>query len=115
MTDAKIISKEAIAIPSIEKVLKSRKKDERAEIQNKVLGHSKKFGKLTETESNKLVQELQGLEIPGLTKEEIIAIADIVPATLTELRSVLSGKANLSPENFKRISDIVVSYTKEKK
>ena len=114
MTDVKIISKEPIAIPQIEKILKSRKKEERAEIQTKVLAYSKKTGKLTEAESIKLIGELEGLGIPGLTKEEIVAIADIVPVTLTELRAVLSGKANLSSENFKRIQEVLVKHVKEK-
>jgi|GEM_PF-1835605 len=115
MTDIRMITKEPITVVHVEKILKARKKEERNELQSKVLDYSKKVGKLSEADSNKLIGELEGLQIPGLTKEEIISITGLAPGTLTELRAVLSGKANLSSENFKRIQEILLSYAKEKK
>ena len=114
MTDLKMLTKEPLTIPNVEKILKARKKEDRNEVQSKVLDYSKKVSKLSEADSNKLVGDLEGLQIPGLTKEEIVSITNISPVTLTELRAVLSGKANLSSENFKRIQEVLVKYAKEK-
>ena len=114
MTDVKVITKEPIPITHIEKLLKGKKKEERAEVQNKLLDYAKKVSKMTEAEANKLIEELEGMAIPGLTKEEIVSLANIAPATLSELRAMLSGKANLSPENFKKILEVLQKHTKEK-
>ena len=112
MTDVHIISKEPMPIAHLAKILKAKKKEERADIQNKILDYSKKASKLTEAECNKLMAEIEELKIPGMTKEQIVAIADLVPPTMTELRAVLSGKANISSENFKRILEVVGKYAK---
>jgi DNA-directed RNA polymerase subunit F len=114
MPDVKVFSKEPLAIAQLEKMLKGKKKEERSEIQNKMLDYAKKTAKLSEAETTKMVEDISGLEIPGLTREEIISIVNIAPETMTELRSVLAGKANLSSENFKRILAVLEKYSKEK-
>ena len=112
MTSAQIASKEPIAIPQLGKFLKDIKKEDRAEIQNKIFDYSKKVSKITEADCEKLVAELKGLNIPGFTDDLAVSLANILPITLTEIRSLMSGKSNISPENFKKMQEILVKYSK---
>ena len=109
---AEIVSKEPIAIPQLSKFLKEAKKEDRAEIQNKILDYSKKASKLTEANCEKLIAELKSLNIPGFTDDLAVSLANILPITLTEIRSLMSGKSNISPENFKKMQEILVKYSK---
>ncbi|MEM2873893.1 MAG: hypothetical protein QW063_00335 [Candidatus Nanoarchaeia archaeon] len=115
MTTAQIISKEPIAIPQLNKFLKEVKKEERSEIQNKIIDYSKKASKLSEADCKALIEELIGLGIPGFTEDLAVALANILPVTLTEIRTLLAGKSNLNPENFKKIQEILMKYSSKGK
>ena|SRR3990172_10132964 len=112
MTDVQILVKEPIAISQLAKFMKEVKKEERAEIQSKILDYSKKTSKLTDTECGKLIEEIQGLNLPGMTSDLIVSIANVMPLTMAELRSVLSGKSNISPESFKKIHEVLLKFKK---
>lgn len=114
MTTAQIISKEPVAIPQLGKFLKEQNKEERAEIQNKILDYSKRASKLSEADCNKLIEELKALNIPGFTDDLAVSLANILPVTLTEIRALMAGKSNISPENFKKMQEVIVKYSKEK-
>lgn len=109
---AQIFSKEPIAIPQLGKFIKDVKKEERAEIQNKILDYSKKTAKLSADDCAKLIDELMALEIPGFTRELAVSLANTLPITLTEIRAVFAGKANIPPESFKKIQELMIKYSK---
>lgn len=112
--DLKIIKKEPLTLPQLNKTISGLgKKAERTDIQNKVLDFTKKFGKLSEANSRKLAAELQGLDIPTLTQEHITQIINVLPSDLAELKVVFAGtKTTMTPENFKRIHDVIIKYKK---
>jgi DNA-directed RNA polymerase subunit F len=110
--DAKIVNKEALTLPKVTKIVQGiGKKEERIEIQNKVLDFAKKAAKLKDSDTEKLLEEIKALEVLGLADEYLVQIVNIMPADLGELKAVLSSsKATISPDNFKKIQDIVIKY-----
>jgi len=112
--DAKIMNKEPVTFPKLAKTIQGiGKKEERSEIQNKILDIAKKNTKIKEDAAEALVSELKTLEIPGFSDDTIVQLANILPADLSELKAVLAGtKATISPENFQKIHDIVQKHNK---
>jgi DNA-directed RNA polymerase subunit F len=106
--ELKIIAKEPLSLPQVAKMVKGLgKKDERAEVQNKILDFAGAHLKMKEDEAEKLREELRALDIATLSAEHITQIIDILPQDLAELKSVFAGsKTNLSPEQFQRIAEI---------
>ena len=114
MPKTEIIAKEALHLPALAKVLQGLgKKEERAEIQNKLIDYAKASARLKEDDAEKLREELRALDIATLAPEQIIQIIDILPQDLSELKSVFAGsKTNLSPEQFEKILGICKKYSK---
>lgn len=112
--ELKILNKEPLTLPQIEKVIAGLgKKEERAEIQNKIYDTAKKYAKLSEEDALKLMEELKELNIATLAPEQLSQIAEFVPQDLGELKSVLaSSKITLPPETFNKIRDILSKYKK---
>jgi len=113
--DAKIVSKKPVTFPKLAKIIQGMgKKEERTDVQNKILDIAKANTKLKEDAAEKLVSELVALEISGLSEDSIVQLSNILPQDLSELKAVLSGtKATISPDNFIKIHEIIKSYTKE--
>ena len=105
-----ILSKEPIAIPMLGSFIKEIKKEDRAKVHDEIADYAKKTSKLTEASCTKLISELKELNIPGMTSELIISLANIAPITMTEIRAVMAGKSNINPENFKKIQEVLVKY-----
>jgi DNA-directed RNA polymerase subunit F len=116
MVENKIDKKETLSFPELAKIIQGTgKKEDRAEIQNKVLEFAKKSSKLSEKDAEKLIEELKGLNIPMITEELVVQIANFLPSDLSELKTTFAGaKVNISPENFKRIHELIKGYKKEK-
>lgn len=114
MPKAEIVTKEALHLPALAKVLQSLgKREERAEIQNKLIDYAKASARLKEDDAEKLREELRALDIATLAPEHIIQIIDILPQDLSELKSVFAGsKTNLSPEQFVKIIEICGKFRK---
>jgi DNA-directed RNA polymerase subunit F len=110
--DAKIVKKEPLSLPKVMKIVQGiGKKEDRAEFQNRVLDFAKKAAKLKESDTEKLLDELKELEILGLADEYLVQVVNIMPADLSELKAVLaSSKATISPDNFKKIQDVIIKY-----
>ncbi|MEM4248578.1 MAG: hypothetical protein QXH80_04870 [Candidatus Nanoarchaeia archaeon] len=110
--DAKIVNKEALTLPKVAKIIQSiGKKEERIEIQNKVIDFAKKAAKLKDADTEKLLEELRALNVPGLADEYLVQVVNIMPADLSELKAVLSSsKATISPDSFKKIQEVIVKY-----
>jgi len=113
--DIKIIKKEPLTLVKINKILSGLgKKSELPPIQQKVINFTKKFSKISESNAEKLFEELKNLGVPMLTDEHIVQIINIMPKDLAELKSVFAGsKTTVSPENFKKILDVVLKYNKK--
>ena len=113
--DTKIIKKEPLALVDAGKIVSGLgKKAELPTIQQKVQTFAKKFSKITSANVAKLAKELHGLEIPLFTEDNIAQICNILPQDLAELKSIFAGsKISISPENFKKILDIVIKYSKK--
>lgn len=113
--DIKIVKKEPLTLVEVNKTVSSLgKKAELPAIQQKVQTFAKKFSKITGANAAKLAGELKGLEIPMFTEEHIAQIVNIMPQDLAELKSIFAGsKTTISPENFKKIHDIVMKYSKK--
>ena len=109
-----ILQKEALHLSALAKTLqKLGKKEERAEIQNKLIDYSKDHARLKEEQADKMEAELRALDIVTLNQEQIIQIIDILPQDLSELKSVFAGsKTILSPEQFAKIMEICNSFRK---
>ena len=113
--DIKIIKKEPLTYVALNKIISGLgKKSELPTIQQKVQTFVKKFSKIKEADATKLAEELRALEIPMFTEEHIAQIINIMPQDLAELKSIFAGsKTTISPENFKKILDVVLKYSKK--
>ncbi|MBI4095892.1 MAG: hypothetical protein HY438_03470 [DPANN group archaeon] len=112
--ELKLVNKEPLHLPALAKVLQAiGKKEERADIQNKVLDYAKANSRLKDDDAEKLREELRALDIATLTNEHIVQIIDLLPQDLAELKSVFAGsKTNLSPEQFQKIAEICKTFKK---
>ncbi len=69
------------------------------------------FVKLSAEDAAKLSTEITKLEVPRLSQEHVVKIANLLPKTVDELKVVLQGYAiTLSKENMQKIVDVVVKY-----
>ena len=110
--EANIIKKEAITLAEVAKIVQSLgTKTDRAEIQNKILDFSKDTAKLKIDKAEKLILELEAINVPLMTKEHVVQIVDILPKDMGELKSIFAGsKLTVSPENLKQMQDIISKY-----
>ena len=107
--DTKILNKQAVTLAEVAKIVQGLgNKPDRAEIQNKILEFSKSTTKLKIDDAEKLIKEIEALNIPLMTRENIVQIVDVLPKELGELKSIFAGsKLTVSPENMKLLHDIV--------
>ncbi|MGB9675040.1 MAG: hypothetical protein ACP5IJ_00290 [Candidatus Nanoarchaeia archaeon] len=112
MSSIDFVNKKPIALPLVIEFLKDLKKEERSDFQDKLLNYLKKSAKLSKADCESLFKELSALGIPGLAEEHIVALLNILPRNLDEIRSVLTDKVNLSSENLKKIQEIISKYIK---
>jgi len=69
------------------------------------------FSKLSEKDSNSLLEEIESLKIPRLAREHIVKIANILPETLDDLKVLLQGYTiTLSKESQQKIIDVVAKF-----
>ncbi len=64
--------------------------------------------------SDELIKKIETLEIPRLKLEHIIKIADLMPATIEELKVIFQAYTiTVSQENMKKIQVLVDEYVKK--
>lgn len=108
-----ILGEQYLTLPEVKKILADVSKQKSAEdLQyelKRALDHANTFAKLDVTESKALVRELKGL---SKMKEEIaIRIADIVPLSKDELRSIYAKERfTLTEDELEEILDIVARH-----
>lgn len=77
--------------------------------QRRAVYHITKFNKLSADEARRLIEEL--LSLDKINKAIAIIIANILPSTRGELRSIYAKERyNLSDKEFDEILDIVARY-----
>lgn len=113
MSTIEFITKKPIAFPELLSYLKELKKEQRTEFQDKLLNFAKKNTRLSLPNYEKLIKELVNADILGLSEEDRVTIANILPRSMGELKAVLSA-SNLNQDAFKKIFDIISKYASEK-
>ncbi len=83
------------------------KDEEEREYEQKIaIEHLKKYSKIDAKKVEKLKESL--VEVDGLSEEQIVAIADILPKDRDDLRVILSkGRFNLDDTSANQILEIV--------
>ncbi len=97
-----IIKQEPLTLIETKKLLEKADKDNPK--VKKTLEYLKKFAKKLESD---LTKKLNSLKITKLKQKHIIKIADIMPETAAELRSILSGEVNLDANEIEKILEVI--------
>jgi DNA-directed RNA polymerase subunit F len=114
----KILSETPISMTDLkEELQKIKKRDGELNFRaNKTEEYLGLFVTLTPEQAKELKEKLAGLNIPRLKEEHILKIIDIMPSTIEELKSVLSGYTiTVNNDNMKKIYDVVSNYLPKKK
>lgn len=111
--EVKIKNQKILLSSEVESNLKKVNKKDRIPVQELSYDFNRKFKKLNTTDGKKLVEEIKELEIPRVTDFHIYQIANLLPKTLGELRSIFAGtRTTITPENIKKILEIIKKYDK---
>ena len=89
----RIASAKEITIPEAKRVLEKVKQEELGEFQRRTLDYATKFSKVSATKAEKVVRQLTSKF--NLERSEAIQVANCMPETREELRSVLSVKGRI--------------------
>ena len=69
------------------------------------------FANLSVQKADELKTALEKLNVPRLKEEHVVKIIDLLPATLEDVKMVLSAyTVNISQENMKKISETVSKF-----
>ena len=114
MPELKIVKSRMMGLGEIAETIKPKtKKDELEPIQQKAMDHAIKFSKLNKSQELKLTEELKSLEVPRMTEEHIVAIVDLIPRSISELKTIFAGtKTTIAPENLDKIQQTLSKYEK---
>jgi len=82
-----------ISIPETRKILEKASKEELGEFQRRTLEYAKKFSRVKPEKAAKLIDEL-GKKFQ-IERADVIQIANCMPRTIEELRSVLAVKGRV--------------------
>jgi DNA-directed RNA polymerase subunit F len=111
-----VISEEILTLGEVRELLDQIKKER--ETENKELGyelrkaiaHAETFSRLDATKSRELMNEL--LKLEKMKPEIAVRIADVLPMSNDELRSIYAKERyTLSETELKQILDLVAKYT----
>jgi len=107
--EVEIISKTPLTIAEVKETLDAlEKKGELSGSQQKIKDFATRFNKLDKASATKLVKELSSADIPRMTEEAAVEIANMLPKNDGELNTVFAGKQiTVTKENLKKILDIV--------
>ncbi len=107
--DVRIISKTPLTIAEVKETLDDlEKKGELSGSQQKIKDFATRFNKFNKDSPAKLIKELKSADIPRMTDEAVVEIANILPTTEGELNTIFAGKhITVTKENLKKILDII--------
>ena len=112
--DVRIISKTPLTIAEVKETLDNlEKKGELSGSQQKIKDFTTRFNKLNKDSAAKLIKEINSVDIPRMTEEAVVEIANILPTTEGELNTIFGGKhITVTKENLKKILDIIKAQWK---
>lgn len=87
--------------------------EEKTYEQKLAFEHAKKFSKIKTADANKLVKELESLDMRRLKPEQIIKIVDMMPADMDDIKVMfLHADVPFTEEELQKILEIVKKYGK---
>ncbi len=113
MVSPNIIEKTPLSIMNVkDELTKIAQRDKELGYRtNKTQDYVDQFKTLTKKAYEGLVKDLSGLEVSRLKEIHILKIADILPVTVDELKTVLQGyTVSVNNDNLKKIVDTVKKH-----
>lgn len=111
-----VISEEIITLGEVRELLEQIKKERENEAKElgyelrKAIAHAEIFARLDAKKSRELMNEL--LKLEKMKPEIAVRIADILPVSYDEIRSIYAKERyTLSENELKQIMELVVKYT----
>ena len=107
--EVKILEKSPLPLADVHNLLvELEKKGELSSNQQKIRDFTAKFNKLNKDQSAKLIKELEGAEVPRLTKDSLVEIVNLLSQNESELRTVfMKNKTTVTKENVEKILTIL--------
>ncbi|RLI33235.1 RNA polymerase Rpb4 [Candidatus Bathyarchaeota archaeon] len=99
-----VIKRRPITIPEAKKLLEEGG-EEMGPLQRRVLDYTTRFSKLDFEEAVRLVEEL--VSEVGLERETAVQIANCLPRSQEEIRTILGRQKIISEEDLTRILEII--------
>ncbi len=99
-----VIKRRPITIPEAKKLLEEGG-EEMGPLQRRVLDYATRFSKLDFEEAVRLVEEL--VSEVGLERETAVQIANCLPRSQEEIRTILGRQKIISEEDLTRILEII--------
>ncbi len=110
-----VISEEILTLPEVRELLDQVREDREKEAKElgyelrKAIAHAETFSKLDSRRSRELVSEL--LKLEKIKPEIAIRVADILPMSYDEIRSIYAKERyTLTEQELKQIQDIVFRF-----
>jgi len=113
MTKPQIIEEEPISMADLkEELTKIQKKTKEINFRaEKTQEYLNQFTILDLKKGKELREKIEKLKIPRLKNEHIIKIIDLMPSSLEELKSILSGYTiTVTSENLKKIAEVLKNF-----
>ncbi|MBS3165258.1 hypothetical protein J4439_07555 [Candidatus Woesearchaeota archaeon] len=117
MTDAKIITEDALSMGDLLQELRKVKKRDGEVVSFRVTKVEEYLSQFLKQKSHvELLEKLHKLEVPRLKDMHLIKIVDLMPASPDEVKMVLQAyPLSVSAENLKKIADVVREFSPAKK
>ena len=108
-----IINETPVTIAEAKEIMKKVSAKEQTFEQKQARENTAKMAKLSMKKALELKKELSGIEMRKLKEDNIINLIDILPATMDEIKIVLSSsKTPFNKEEMESILEIVKKYAK---
>lgn len=106
--DLHIISGKPESLASVATELRKVKSADRKPAQQTTFDIAQKTARLSKTDTEKVIKELESLKIARMTDEHIITIATLLPQSPDELKTIFGGtKTTIKKEDLDRILDVI--------
>lgn len=113
-----IIEEKPVGIVQLKgELAKIKKRDkELSSRSQKLEEYVNQFAELSLGDYQKLIDELTKLDIPRLRELHIVKIADLIPATVDDIKTILQGYAlTVTNDNMKKIVSVTSKFIPEQK
>lgn len=115
MTVPNIIEEKPITMAELKKELGKKTKEELNFRAGKTQEYLSQFCKYSEDKIKELTDKIDKLKIPRLKEEHVVKIADVLPTTVDDLKSLLQGyTVTIKNENMKKIVEVVKQFVEKK-